>query len=682
MSAIAEFWASMSFKVDSSGLTAFRTEMALVKSSMGETLEVLHKTSKALKSVLKQFETVQGSFDAGKMTDWRKRIAAAARAYVKVMEASNGVLHQVAQEASKSQIKLSNFEKRLNSNIVALNSYAQALMPVVLLLERLRGAAGSPLPRVGGGFRGGANGAGGAGSGGHGGAGRPPSGAGTGLLETAGIMAFLKPMLPMGMGLGGMLGGGYAFRELIGAGREMFAMELKMKAVSKSSEAFANNMKFVRELSQQLGLDLVGAGNAYAQIVVTAQEKMNPESMQKMFTGFNKYYATVHMTAEDQRLANLAIQQMFGKDKIQAQEARLQMGQRVTPFIKLLTEAAKEKLGDKFTTFDDVMKRGLLDPATLLPVVADKLTIIANTGGALAEALENSQVAQIRFNNSLKEFSYIVMKGGLDHALAVMFAYGSEAVPMAAKAIKGLMHSVSNLVSFTFVALTDLKTWIAVALTGSLVTLAYAFTAAGGSAVVAATLAQIAFFNLKAVIVSVGTAIATAAAPLALFVAGAASLSEFLDILSGKDVDDSWLLTIDLAFALIISNMRVWMSDFEVWLAKIADTKFNWLPDWMHSDRSRRAGDDSQTNKATESLLGARRSDSSQIAANIKAFEEKYGTPQISGAQVSQPITVNITLPVTAAESAMIRNGDMSGLGTSIGKTVSSEISSYTPSVH
>jgi hypothetical protein len=358
------------------------------------------------------------------------------------------------------------------------------------------------------------------------------------------------------------------------------------------------------------------------------------------------------------------------------------MGQRVTPFIKLLTEAAKEQMGSKFTTFDDVMKKGLLDPSTLLPIVADKLTEIANTGGALAEALENSQVAQVRFNNSLKEFSYIVMKGGLDHALAVMFAYGSEAVPMAAKAIKGLMHSVSNLVSFTFVALTDLKTWIAVALTGSLVTLAYAFTAAGGSAVVAATLAQIAFFNLKAVIVSVGTAIATAAAPLALFVAGAASLSEFLDILSGKDADDSWLLTIDLAFALIISNMRVWMSDFEVWLAKIADTKFNWLPDWMHSDRSRRAGDDSQANKVTESLLGARRSDSSQIAANIKAFGEKYGTPQISGTQVSQPITVNITLPVTAAESAMIRNGDMSGLGTSIGKSVSSEISSYTPYVN
>ena len=680
MSAIATFYTEMGFHVDFTGLVKFREEMTLVKREMGGTLALVAATAKALKSMLDSFGKMQHSFDAKSMQSWRKSIAAAARAYVKVMEASNGVLHQVAQEASKSQIKLSNFEKRLNSNIVALNSYAQALMPVVLLLERLRGAAGSPLPRVGGGFRGGANGAGGAGNGGHGGAGRPPSGAGTGLLETAGIMAFLKPMLPMGMGLGGMLGGGYAFRELIGAGREMFAMELKMKAVSKSSEAFANNMKYVRELSQQLGLDLVGAGNAYAQIVVTAQEKMNPEQMQKMFTGFNKYYATVHMTAEDQRLANLAIQQMFGKDKIQAQEARLQMGQRVTPFIKLLTEAAKEQMGSKFTTFDDVMKKGLLDPSTLLPIVADKLTEIANTGGALAEALENSQVAQVRFNNSLKEFSYIVMKGGLDHALAVMFAYGSEAVPMAAKAIKGLIHTVKNLFDFFTEGLLTLKTLFAVTISAAIIGITFLFTSTFTQFAAAATFAEAAWLRLSLTMTRVGAILTGTLAPLALFIAGAMAVSEFLDVLSGKDIQDSWLTSIVYTIGLLLSDIKVWMVDFELWLIPIL-AKLHLLPKNMGYD-TYSEGKQNAVNAATETLLGARRSDSSQIAANIKAFGENYGTPQISGAQVSQPITVHITLPVTAAESAMIRNGDMSGLGTSVGKTVSDELSKFTPNTH
>jgi len=678
MSAIAEFYASMQFRVDSSGLTAFRTEMLTVKKEMAQTLAILHATSKALKNTIKDFGKIQHSFDAKSMQSWRKSIAAAARAYVKVMEASNGVLHQVAGEASKSQIKLSNFEKRLNSNITALHNYAAALSPVVLLLERLRGAAGSPLPRVGGGFRGGANGGSGAGNG----APHPPSGAGAGLLETAGIMSFLKPMLPMGMGLGGMLGGGYAFRELIGAGREMFAMELKMKAVSKSSEAFANNMKYVRELSQQLGLDLVGAGNAYAQIVVTAQEKMNPEQMQKMFTGFNKYYATVHMTTEDQRLANLAIQQMFGKDKIQAQEARLQMGQRVTPFIKLLTEAAKEKMGAKFTTFDDVMKRGLLDPAELLPIVADKLTIIANTGGALAEALENSQVAQVRFNNSLKEFSYIVMKGGLDHALAVMFAYGSEAVPMVAKAFKGLMHTVKNLFDFLTEGLLTLKTLFATTIAAAVVGMTFLFTSTFTQFAAAATFAEAAWLRLSLTMTRVGAILTGTLAPLALFIAGAMAVSEFLDVLSGKDIQDSWLTSIVYTIGLLLSDIKVWMVDFELWLIPIL-AKLHLLPKNMGYD-TYSEGKQNAVNAATETLLGARKSDSSQIKANIEAFSEKYKTPVgIAPSQVVQPITVQVNLPqMTPQQAAILQTGDMSLFGEAMGQAASKEFRFYNPSTY
>ena len=42
-------------------------------------------------------------------------------------------------------------------------------------------------------------------------------GGGGGLLQAMGVGAFLRPMLPTGMGLGGMLGAGYGFRELVQA---------------------------------------------------------------------------------------------------------------------------------------------------------------------------------------------------------------------------------------------------------------------------------------------------------------------------------------------------------------------------------------------------------------------------------------------------------------------------------
>ena len=671
MSAIASFYAQMSFQVDSSGLVAFRKEMELTKKEMGGTLALVAATAKALKSMLSSFGKMQNTFDAKSMQSWRKSIAAAARAYVKVMEASNGVLHQVAQEASKSQIKLSNFEKRLNSNITALHNYAAALSPVVLLLERLRSAAGSPLPRVGGGFRGGGNGAGGAGQGGHGGAGRPPSGAGGGLLETAGIMAFLKPMLPMGMGLGGMLGGGYAFRELIGAGREMFAMELKMKAVSGSSQEFARNMKFVRDMSQEMGLDLVTTGNAFANIVVTAKEKMSPEAMQEMFKGFNKYYTAVHMTTDDQRLANLAIQQMFGKDKIQAQEARLQMGQRVTPFIKLLTEVAKEQMGSKFTSFDDVMKRGLLDPSKMLPEVAKKLTEIANTGGAYEEALKNSQVAQIRFNNSLKEFSVIVMKGGLDHLLAVMFTIGSEAVPMAAKAIKGLMHSIKNLYLFLTEAVLTFNTLFATTIAAAVIGMTFLFTSTWVAFGNAALYAHAAWTRLSVLMLRVAAIIR----PIALMLTALESVSILVDSLSGEDISNSWIISLIAWVDLLFAKMENGIASINLQFAEWA-SKYDFLPSFQEHGRYDENGDRTPANTATELR---------KLVPNPEALKDKFKSSVDNKASYlnynkeTPNIAVHITLPqLSPAEANMLGSGDVKGFSISLGNSVYKALSDYT----
>lgn len=673
MSAIASFYAEMGFHVNSTGLVKFREEMTLVKKEMALTLAIISKTATSLKGMLKSFESMQGKFDAKSMASWRKSIAAAARAYVKVMQSSNGVLQQVAGEASKSQIKLSNLEKRFISGTTSLNNYNNSLRTTVALLQQLRASAGSPLPRVGGG-RGGAGG----GSGAGGGAGRPPSGAGAGgmggMLAGAGIMSFLKPMLPMGMGIGGMLGGGYAFRELIAAGREVMAMELKMKAVSGSSQEFARNMKFVRDMSQEMGLDLVTTGNAFANIVVTAKEKMSPEAMQEMFKGFNKYYTAVHMTTDDQRLANLAIQQMFGKDKIQAQEARLQMGQRVTPFIKLLTEVAKEQMGSKFTSFDDVMKRGLLDPSKMLPEVAKKLTEIANTGGAYEEALKNSQVAQIRFNNSLKEFSVIVMKGGLDHLLAVMFTIGSEAVPMAAKAIKGLMHSIKNVHEFVNFVFTDMHTWLAVTLVAAVTVLGFAIYDLAAGTAVSVAVAQMAFYNLRAAIVAVGSSIAATLAPLALFVTGYLAIADMVDLIKGENAEESWLVALVSTVDLLLSNVSVWMLDFELWLLQIR-AKLNLLPKNMMGDTFTDEGVN-RANNATRRLLDA---DGGKPKVDAGNWFKPQATPS-AGASVDQSsTTINITLPqLSPAEVNMISGGDVKGFAASLGNSVYKALSDYT----
>lgn len=440
-STVATLFAELGFKIDNQGIDSFRTTLKEIQKELGETMKTSANTNKSLSAVLKKLNNVNSSFNPTKMQEWRKQLNTGVKSYIDMIGANEKALNNLSTKSVDASRRMKLLTGRVDQGTDALGRYLLRLEMVIQALARLR-AAGVNLPRVGGGLQGGGNGS-------RGGGGHPPSG-GSGLgslLAGAGLGSFLKPMLPMGMGVGGFLGAGYTVKEVITTGREVMAMELKMKSVSGESADFARNMEYIRDLSQALGLSLTEAGNAFANIVVTAKDKMSPREMQRMFTGFNKYYAAVHMTTADQKLANLAIQQMFGKDKIQAQEARLQMGQRVTPFIKLLTEAAKEQLGDKFTSFDDVMKRGLLDPSKLLPSVADKLAKIAENGGALEEALHNSQVAQERFNNSLREFSYALMKSGLDEFLAGMFNLGNKVIPPLLTGFKWLFKAIKSFYS-------------------------------------------------------------------------------------------------------------------------------------------------------------------------------------------------------------------------------------------
>lgn len=445
-STVATLFAELGFKIDNQGIDTFRTTLKEIQKELGETMKTSANTNKSLSAVLKKLNNVNSSFNPTKMQEWRKQLNTGVKSYIDMIGANEKALNGLSTKAVDSSRRMKLLTGRVEQGSTALSTYLTRLEAVIAALARLR-AAGVNLPRVGGGLQGGGNGSRGGGTGG----GHPPTGSGGSglgtLLAGAGLGTFLKPMLPMGMGVGGVLGAGYTVKEVILAGREMMAMELKMKSVSGESADFARNMEYVRELSGYLGLSLIDAGNAFANIVVTAKDKMNPKEMQRMFLGFNKYYAAVHMTSADQKLANLAIQQMFGKDKIQAQEARLQMGQRVTPFIKLLTEAAKEHFGDKFTSLDDIMRKGLLDPTTLLPIVADKLAAIAENGGALAEALVNSQAEQERFNNRLKEFSYALMKGGLDAFLAGMFRLGADIIPALTVAFKWLFKAIKSVFS-------------------------------------------------------------------------------------------------------------------------------------------------------------------------------------------------------------------------------------------
>ena len=311
---IASLYASLGFNVDQSGLTTFRTEMQTLKKEFTEVLKDTANMNRRLKVLAGRLGEFNRLFNPQNISDWRKRLVAAIRQYEKVMLASRQQMNSFGQDVFQSERKLHWFETRLKSNIKTLGDYRTHLEPVVLLLERLRAAAGSPLPRPRGGYGGGGQG----GGGGHGGQGGAGGGVGSGLLQAAGIGAFLRPMMPTGMGLGGLLGSGYAFREMVLAGRELQAMEFKLKAVSESADVFNSNLKFVKETSQALALNVTEFGSAYASIFQSAKRFAGVEQIQEMSLGMNKYFRTLQMTPDQIKGSLRAIGQMLNKEQVMA----------------------------------------------------------------------------------------------------------------------------------------------------------------------------------------------------------------------------------------------------------------------------------------------------------------------------------------------------------------------------
>ena len=410
---IASLYASLGFNVDQSGLTAFRKEMQTLKEEFVEVLKDTANMNRRLKTMVGRLEQFNKLFNPQNITDWRKRLVASIRRYEQVMLDSRKQMTEFADDVFDAERKLHWFDTRLNTNITTLDTYRQHLEPVVLLLERLRGAAGSPLPRPRGGYGGGSSGnQGGSGSRGQGG-----GSVGGGLLQAMGVGAFLRPMLPTGMGLGGMLGAGYGFRELVQAGREMQAMEFKLKAVSESSAVFNSNLKYVNETSQSLATNITELGQAYASIFQSAKTTESVESVQATTTGFLKYFKTLNMTPDEIKGSFKAIKQMYNKEKVMAEEITGQLGEKAAGVLQLFAGVAA---GGDVKAFLKMMENGkvLADVVTKAGKAAGDW---ADKQGTLNESLQTSASKQELFNNSLKKMSAAILKGGLDSALADMF---------------------------------------------------------------------------------------------------------------------------------------------------------------------------------------------------------------------------------------------------------------------
>ena len=231
---------------------------------------------------------------------------------------------------------------------------------------------------------------------------------------------FFRSMLPAVALAGGLPSAGFAVKETVQAGRERMKMSNIMTASTKDAEEYGKAMAYVRSESNRLGQSTTEMGLGFAKVMQSVQGKLSLEKTQKIFTGFGELMTVMGNSADDQKGVYRAMTQMFSKVKIEAEEEG-QMAERGLPMKELVKRAAMEVYKVDQKGYEKMRKAGTVKAEDVLPRVAEIMSEMANKNDALAKALEQSLTKQTRFMNRLNDFAENIMNSGLDAFLGEVF---------------------------------------------------------------------------------------------------------------------------------------------------------------------------------------------------------------------------------------------------------------------
>lgn len=203
----------------------------------------------------------------------------------------------------------------------------------------------------------------------------------------------------------GSLGLGELVSNLIDVARQTNRTSTALKNVSGDWETYGKNQKFLIALSQKYGLyvnDLVGNFAKFTAAATNAN--MSMKDQQLLFESLSRASTGFGLSADETNGVFLAVTQMMGKGKIQAEELRGQLGERMPIAMQAMARAA----GTTVAGLDKIMKAGKLMSADVLPKFAKALNeMMPNVN------TDNIETSFNRLKNSFKELTDKLNVGGI-----------------------------------------------------------------------------------------------------------------------------------------------------------------------------------------------------------------------------------------------------------------------------
>lgn len=238
------------------------------------------------------------------------------------------------------------------------------------------------------------------------------------------------------------------FSQLIQVARETSKAVTALKNVSGSTAQFADNLRYTTQLAQKYGVYVNDITSNYAKFTAAASiAGMAIADQRKLFESLSRAAAGFGMSADDTNGMFLAITQMMGKGKIQAEELRGQLGERLPIAMQAMAKAA----GTTVAGLDSIMKKGKLLSAEVLPKFADALNeMLPNVD------TDNIETSLNRLKNAFQEFT---QNTGIQSAYKTLI---DSITGLVQKATKNIQALVAQLVAVLIgVSLGRFFKWIA-----------------------------------------------------------------------------------------------------------------------------------------------------------------------------------------------------------------------------
>ena len=196
--------------------------------------------------------------------------------------------------------------------------------------------------------------------------------------------------------IAGALGAGLGLASFIGNMKET-AVELSvvkatLENVSKSTEEYGESLEFLRRIAKEYGQDQNALTMAFAKFSAAARGAgVELETVKSIYESLTRAAGAYHLSAESTASVMLAVEQMFSKGKVTAEELRRQLGNSLPGAFNMMATAAGKAgitLNGTAAELDKAMRAGQVMASEVMPYFARELD--KATSGANFDSLQSS----------------------------------------------------------------------------------------------------------------------------------------------------------------------------------------------------------------------------------------------------------------------------------------------------